>query len=106
MTRSTHFFPVGHFFGGCFEVEITADEFVELFGAQYERDFVDRVGHVAFLDHAIERDVTEEGNLLADFLVEGLFAPADENLRHDTDLAELGDALLGRFGFDLPAARM
>ena len=77
------------------------DDFIEALLAQHDRNFVDRLFDVAFLDHALQGHVAEEGQLFAHVVAQRDFAAADEHVRHDADLAQLGHALLGRLGLHL-----
>ncbi len=81
-----------------FQMEKLADQFVESFLVQHQRHFVDRVLHVARLDHGPGRDVAKHGKLLARLEVERLLGATQEHLRLQADLAQLRDALLGRLG--------
>ena len=47
---------------------------------------------------AFGRDVAKHGKLLPDVGIERMFGAANQDLRLETDLAQLGDALLGRLG--------
>ena len=80
------------------EVQQAADQVIHALALEHQRHFVNAVVHVLFLDHRFERDVAEQGNFLAQFLVERLFAAADQDVRRDADFAQLGDGLLRRLG--------
>jgi hypothetical protein len=45
--------------------------------------------------------IAEQSDLFSLFARDALFASADEHVGLDTDLTELPDGVLGRFGFDL-----
>src|ERR1035437_951270 len=79
--------------------EQPADQLIHPLALQHERHFVNGMVNVFFLDDRFERHVAEHGNFLAQFLVERLFATADQNVRHDADFAQFGDGLLRRFRF-------
>ena len=49
---------------------------------------------------ASTRHVAEHGDLLAQFLVERLFAAAGDDVRRDADFAQLGDGLLRGLGLE------
>ncbi len=56
--------------------------------------------HVAAFDDGFDRDVAIQGKLLTDVGVERLLRAADEHVRLETDLAQLGHALLSGLGFE------
>ena len=85
---------------GRINVEETANEFVQSLLMQEERHFVNGMRHVTRFDYGVQADIAEQGELLPDVGVERAFGAAKENLRLETDLAQLGDALLGRFGLE------
>ena len=93
------FLPVRHVRRRRVEVQQPANEVVEPVALQHERHFVNAVVHVLLLDDRFVRDVAEQRDFLAQFLVERTFAAAYQNVRRDTDLAQFRDRLLGRLGF-------
>ncbi len=52
-------------------------------------------------DDGVGVDVAEQGDLLADALVERLLGAGDDDVGLDADLAQLGDRVLGRLGLRL-----
>ncbi len=96
-----HRAPLGHVLVFRFQVELAANQVIEFFPLQFQRDLVDRVGDIEFLEHPVDRHVTEHGNLLAHLVVERFLAAANEDPRLDPDLAQLRHALLGGLGLDL-----
>ena len=83
------------------QAELLADQPVELVLDQAERHLVDREILVAFFDDRIDRDVAEEGDLLAIFAADRLLGAADEHVGLDADLAQLADRVLRRLGLQL-----
>src|SRR5207249_1662870 len=92
------FLPVRHVRRRAVEVQQAADQFVKPLALEHQGHFVNAVVHVLFLDDRFVRNVAKQGNLLAQFLVERPFAAADQDVRGDTDFAQFGHRLLGRFG--------
>ena len=90
--------PVAQIGGRCLEMKMGQHQLIEPLPVEHEGDLVNGVFDVLLLDHRLHRDVAEAGDFLAGFPVHRVFAPADENLRLDTDLAEFGDTLLGGLG--------
>lgn len=82
------------------ELKSFDDEFIEFAIAEADGDFVDGEIAIAFFDDGFDGDVAEEADFFAIILGDGLFAAADEDIGLDTDLAELTDGVLGRFGFE------
>ena len=74
-------------------------QFVEFLPLEHQRHFVNRVGHVFFLDDRLGRHVAEHGELGAQFAVDRMLRATDQHMGLDADFAQLGHALLGRFGF-------
>ena len=70
---------------------------------KHQRNLVDGVFDVLFLNDRLDRNIAEAGNLLPGFAVDRVFAAANKDLRLDADLAEFGHALLG--GLRLQFAR-
>ncbi len=70
-----------------------------LFG-EHQRAFV-HAGDVAGGDHGVHVHVAEQRDLLLHVLRKRLFAAAQQNIRLNTDGAQLLDAVLGRLGFQL-----
>src|SRR5579883_3437143 len=93
--------PLGEVGAVAVDVEVVQDRPVEPLVAEDERDLVDRVLHVLLDEARVEVHVAEEGDLLAHLLGDVAFAPADEDVGLDTDLAELSDRVLGRLRLEL-----
>ena len=85
-----------------FETQVAANNGVETLLAEVQRGLVNRVVHIARLDHGLERDIAEHRKFLPHFEVERHFGAANEHLGLDADLAELRDALLGWLGLEFP----
>ena len=98
-TRSTNFRQFVRSGSGVCRCSKLADEFVEPFCVQHQRHFVNGVLDIARFDDRFVRNVAEHRKLLPQLRVERLFGAANQDLRLQTDLAQLGDALLGRLGF-------
>ncbi len=79
-------------------MEELTNQLVEAFLVQHERHLVNRVRHVARFDDGVQANVAEHGKFLPNVVVERAFRAADQNLGLKTDLAQFGDALLGRLG--------
>ena len=90
--------PMRHVRRRCVEVQQTADEIVEPVALKHERHLVNAVVNVLLLDDRFVRDVAEQRDFLAQFLVERTFATGDQNMRRDADFAQFGDRLLRRLG--------
>ena len=82
------------------EPEPLADELVEPFALEVLGHEVD-VGHVGRADHGALVDVGEERDLLADVVGEGVARAADDDVRVDTDAAQLVDRVLRRLRLQL-----
>ena len=83
------------------QAELVDDQPIELVVDQAQRHFVDRKVLVLLFDHRVDRDVAEQGDLLAVVAAERLLGAADEDVRLDTDLPELADRVLRRLGLQL-----
>src|SRR5581483_9857636 len=94
------FLPVAHVRSGRVEMQQPADEVIATLALEHQRDFIDAVVDVLLFDHGFVRHVAEQGNFLAHFLVERLFATRDQDVRRNADFAQLGDGLLGRLGLE------
>src|SRR6266850_5798394 len=92
------FLPMRHVGGWIIQAQKSANDVVDTFALEHERNFVDGVIDILFFDDSLKGDVAKQGDFLADIFVERLFATAHNDVRHDTDFAQLGDRLLGRFG--------
>jgi hypothetical protein len=88
---SDDFLPVGHIRQGGIQVQLAADQVIHSFPLQHKGHFVDAVIDVLFFDHRFVWDVAEKRNLLAQFLVEGFLAAANQDMRRDTDFAQFRD---------------
>jgi len=68
---------------------------------QLQGRFVDRAFDIEEGDHGLGTHVTEHRDFPFHVVVEGILGAADNNIGSDPDLAQLRDALLGRFGLEL-----
>lgn len=84
-----------------FEVKQFQHARVELLLLQLQRDFVDGVLYVQFLDHAVAPHVAEKRQLVEVFLLHRHLGPAHEDVRHDTDAAERRHGMLAGLRLDL-----
>src|SRR5256885_5149984 len=91
-----YFLPVRHVRGRIVEAQELANQIIDAFALEHQRHFVNGMVHVLFLDDSLERDITKQGNLLANVLVERLFTTANDDVRRDTDFAQFGDRLVRR----------
>jgi hypothetical protein len=82
------------------QAQQTANEVIDAFSLEHERDFVDGVVDVFFFDDSFEGDVAKQGDFLADVFIERFLAATDNDVRGDTDFAEFSDGLLSGFGFE------
>ena len=80
------------------QTEKFANEFVQSFGVKHQRHFVNACARRRALRSPLPANVAKHRKFLAQFGIEWLFGPANQHLRLQTDLAQLGDALLGRLG--------
>ncbi len=80
--------------------ELLADEGIEALLLQRRGDEIE-VGDVLVRDHRAGVDVREEGDLLADVGRERPFRTRNDDVRVDTDAAELVDRMLRRLGLEL-----
>ena len=94
--------PLAEHGGRRVEAEPLADELVEALALEELGDQVD-VGHVGRADHRLGVDVGEQRDLLADVVREHVARAADDDVRVDTDAAQLVDRVLG--GLRLQLAR-
>ena len=83
------------------EAQLLANEFIHLFALKHQWHLVNGMLHIDLLNHAVDRHITEEGNLLAHILVDGFLRTADKNVRLDANLAQLGNGLLSGLGLQL-----
>ena len=83
------------------QAQLVDDQLVELVVDQAQRHFVDRKILVLLFDHRVDRDVAEQGDLLAVVAAERLLGAADEDVGLNTDLPELADRVLRRLGLQL-----
>ena len=65
-----------------------------------QRRFIE-IFHIQILEHMAGRYIAEEGNLVLDALIQGIFRTADDNVRLDTHTLQVFDAGLGRLGLHL-----
>ena len=82
-----------------FQVQQIANEFVQSLGVQHEWHLVNRVLDIERFDYGFLRHAAEHRQLLAQLAVDWFLAPANQDLRLQTDLAQFRDALLRRFRF-------
>ena len=66
---------------------------------KHQRRLVNGVCDITHFDHSFRCDVAKHRKLLAQLRVQRVLGPAHQDLRLQTDLAQLCDALLGRLGF-------
>ena len=92
--------PLAEHGGRRVETEALADELVEPLALQELGNQVD-VGHVGRADHGLGVDVGEQRDLLADVVREHVARAADDDVRMDTDAAQLVDRVLGRLRLQL-----
>ena len=97
-TREHEFLPIRHVRRRGGDAEQAADGVVEALLLEHERHLVNGVIDVARLDHGVERHVAKHGELVAHVFAERMLGAADEHLRVQADLAQLGDGLLRRLG--------
>ena len=83
------------------EADLVDHEAVDLVAAQVERAFIDRVVDIAECDNILALDITEHRDLAAIFLIKVGLGAANDDVRLNADLAQLGDRLLGRLGLRL-----
>ena len=74
---------------------------VDLVAAQVERAFVNRMIDIAECDDILTLNIAEHRDLAAIFLIEVGLGAANDDVRLNADLAQLGDRLLGRLGLSL-----
>ena len=82
------------------QAQLVADERVETFLAQPLRHEV-HVAHVLVHDHGLRVDVGEKRDFLADLVREDLRGAANDDVRVDTDAAQLIHGMLGRLRLQL-----
>jgi hypothetical protein len=85
-----------------FDAEQLTNELVEAFLMEHEGHFINRMFHVARFDDGTRRDAAKHGKFFAELLIERMFGPAKQDLGLETDLAQLGDALLGGLRLQFP----
>ncbi len=88
--------------GGGINSQVVDHEAVDLVATQVERTLVDCVFHVAEGHYVLLLDVTEHCDLTSVVLVKVVLGAADDDVRLDSDFAQLGYRLLGGLGLDLP----
>ncbi len=93
--------PAGEIWLRGVEVEELAHDVVEPLFVELQRHFVDAVLHIADFDDGLDGHVAEEGDFVPDVGIEGHLGAAEDDVRGDTDLAQLGDALLRGLGLQL-----
>src|SRR5262249_21087708 len=77
------------------------NDLVQLVFAQAHRHFVNTQFLVAFLDHGFDFDIAKLCDFLAFLIGQFAFGAANEDVRLNTDLAKLPDAVLGGLGLQL-----
>ena len=65
---SENFLPMGHVRGRNIQPQAVADQIIQALALQHERNFVNGVLHVDFLDDRFVGNIAEEGDFLAQFL--------------------------------------
>src|SRR5665811_383040 len=93
--------PLAQVDGAGVETELGHDQIVQTLVPQIEGHEVD----VRRIDRGDDRpwfDVGEQGDLILKFATERAVGSAHDDVRLDTDLAKLVDAVLGGFGLQLP----
>ena len=82
------------------QLELHADHLVQALLVEHAWHLVDRV-RVPDRDHAMQRDVGEQGDLLALLVRDRAVGAAEQGVRLDADLAHLLHRVLGRLGLQL-----
>ena len=85
---------------GLRQLQPVEDDAIEPFGGQDERHLVD-AGDVLGGDHGFLVDVAEQRDLALDVLIEESVGPAEQDVRLDTDRAQVAHAVLRRLGLQL-----
>ena len=83
-----------------FELQQPHHDFVHAFAGEYDGDFVDR-GDIARRHHRARVHVAEQRDLVLHVRPDGSFAAAQQDIRLDTDGAQLLHAVLGGLGLQL-----
>src|SRR6516165_12369558 len=78
-------------------VQQPQDDFVHPLAGKHGGHFVDRL-HVASGHDGLHVHITEQGDLLLHLLGDAALGPAEQDIRLDTDRAQLFDAVLRRLG--------
>src|SRR5262249_52765683 len=84
-----------------FQAQKVAHQLVQTFRMKRQRNLVNRVCNVTFFDHGLFCDAAEHGDFLPQIEVEHPLRAANQYLRLQTDLAQLGYALLSWFRLQL-----
>src|SRR5438132_10936135 len=88
------FLPVRQVGLRSFEIQKVAHESVESLGVQHQRIFVNSVLDIARFNDRFFRNTAKQRQFLSHIAVERFFRPATYDLRLQTNLAQLCDALL------------
>ena len=81
------------------KIQKMAHEFVQALAVQHQRIFVNTVFDIARFNDRFFRNTAKQRQLLSHIAVQLFFRPANQDLRLQTNLAQLCDALLGGFRF-------
>ena len=84
---------------GC-KLQLPYYQFIQPFLAENDRHFVDGLD-ILGRDDRIFLDVAKHGDLRLEFRRKVAIRAAQQNVRLNTDFAQLVDGMLGRFGFQL-----
>jgi hypothetical protein len=92
--------PVGQVRLGGGQVELAGDELPEPGSLEEERDLVD-APRGSQRDDGVDVDIGEQADLVEDVVLDRLVGAEDDDVRLDTDAAQLLDRVLGRLGLHL-----
>ena len=95
-----HFPPLPQFGRTSLDAELFNDNLSQAGLLEYQGDFVYRFNGGQG-DHRLALDITEEGYLVRDSFGDGIVTAADDDVRLDTDAAQLVNAVLGGLGLQL-----
>ncbi len=84
------FLPVRHLGWRHVQAQKVAHQVVHALTLEHERHLVNRMVHVFLLDHGLEWHVAIQGDFLTKLLVERFLAAANDDVRGDANLAQLG----------------
>jgi hypothetical protein len=80
------------------QVQKVTNQLVQAFAMEQQRHFIDGVRHVHRFDDRFLRDAAEHREFSSHLGIERIFGAANQDLRLQTDFAQLGDALLCGLG--------